>query len=115
MRDSSKAIAISLAIVAIAMAVYQLLYTQILIQSPDGHIITHLGFALTVTFLSLILKASNKKKWWLGFVLLILSLAVTVYLMVELDDILTYRTSIPATSDQRGSRAGRVFAESHAP
>jgi hypothetical protein len=99
MQESNKAIAIALAIVAIAMAVYQLLYTQILIQSPDGHIITHLGFALAVTFLSLMLKARNKKNWWLGFVLLILSLAVTVYLMVELDDILEFRTSIPATSD----------------
>jgi TRAP transporter 4TM/12TM fusion protein len=99
MKDSSKAIAIALAIVAIAMAIYQLLYTQILIQSPDGHIITHLGFALAVTFLSLMLKAPDKKNWWRSLVLLLLSLAVTVYLMVELDDILTYRTSIPAASD----------------
>lgn len=99
MEYKSRVIAIVLSIAAMAMALYQLLYTQILLQSPDGHIITHLGLALVVTFLSLMLKAKDRKKWWLGFVLLLLSLAVTVYLMVELEDILEFRTSIPAKSD----------------
>ena len=99
MRDFNKAIAIAVTVVAIAMAVYQLIYTQILIQSPDGHLITHLGFAMAVIFLSQMGKASDRKQWRTGFVLLILSLAVTVYLMVELDDILEFRTSIPAASD----------------
>jgi len=99
MKDFNKAIAIAVTVVAIAMAVYQLIYTQTLIQSPDGHLITHLGFAMAVIFLSQMGKASDRKQWRMGFVLLILSLAVTVYLMVELDDILEFRTSIPAASD----------------
>ena len=99
MKGVERAIAIALTIVAIAMALYQLLYTQTLIQSPDGHLITHLGFAFVVVFLSLMLKDPSRKRWSLIVVLLLLSLGITAYLMIELDEILEYRTSIPATSD----------------
>jgi TRAP transporter 4TM/12TM fusion protein len=99
MKGAQRAIAIALPIVAIAMAIYQLLYTQILIQSPEGHMITHLGFAFLVVFLSRMLKETRRKYWYLIIVLLLLSLVVTCYLMIELDEILEYRTSIPATSD----------------
>ncbi|MBW2066041.1 MAG: TRAP transporter fused permease subunit [Deltaproteobacteria bacterium] len=94
-----RVIAVVMSVLAIAMAIYQLLYTQFLVQSPDAHIITHLDFALVVVFLSLILKEKGRKGRILISVLLFLSLAVTVYLMVELNKILEYRTSIPATSD----------------
>jgi len=99
MQGTKNAIVIAMSIVAIAMALYQLLYTQILIQSPDGHLITHLGFALVVVFLSTLRTASGKKRQTLIWLLLFLSLAVTGYLMIELDEILEYRTSIPAKSD----------------
>ena len=99
MKGVERAIAIALTIVAIAMALYQLLYTQTLIQSPDGHLITHLGFAFVVVFLSLMLKDPGRKRWSLIVVLLLLSLGITAYLMIELEEILEYRTSIPATSD----------------
>ena len=99
MKGVERAIAIALPIVAIAMALYQLLYTQTLIQSPDGHLITHLGFAFVVVFLSLMLKDPSRKRWYLLVVLLLLSLGITAYLMIELEEILEYRTSIPATSD----------------
>ena len=99
MKGGERAIAIALPIVAIAMALYQLLYTQTLIQSPDGHLITHLGFAFVVVFLSLMLKDPSRKRWYLLVVLLLLSLGITAYLMIELEEILEYRTSIPATSD----------------
>jgi TRAP transporter 4TM/12TM fusion protein len=81
------------------MAVYQLLYTQFLIQDPDGHLITHLGIAFVVVFLSLLLKTTSRIQRRLIVVLLVLSLAATGYLMIELIDILEYRTSIPAASD----------------
>ena len=99
MQGTKNAIVIALSIVAIAMALYQLLYTQILIQSPDGHLITHLGFALVVVFLSTLRTATDKKRQTLIWLLLLLSLVVTGYLMIELDEILEYRTSIPAKSD----------------
>jgi TRAP transporter 4TM/12TM fusion protein len=99
MKNFQRAIAIALPVVAIAMAIYQLLYTQILVQDPDGHVITHLGFALVVVFFSLMLKDTDRKGRYLTLVLLIVSLMVTGYLMVELEEILEYRTSIPAPSD----------------
>lgn len=99
MRVVHEIVGLALTLVALGMAVYQLAYTQALLQSPDGHIITHLGLALAVTFLSLIHKSTDGKKQWAAFVLLLASVAVTTYLMVELDDILTFRTSIPATTD----------------
>ena len=89
----------ALYVVAIAMAVYQLLYTQILLQDPTGHLITHLGLALTVIFLSTMQKTADRKTWHLSLLLLILSLIVTCYLMVEKEEILAYRTAIPAPSD----------------
>lgn len=68
-----------------AMAVYQLIYTQILIQSPDDHLITYLGFALAIVFFSLMLKSTKGKAWYLALVLVVLSAAFTEYLMIELD------------------------------
>lgn len=99
MKLPERAIAIALSIVAMAMAIYHLLYTQVLVQDPDGHMITHLGFALVVVFLSLLLKNLTGQPRWLIALLLVLSLAATSYLMIELEEILTYRTSIPAARD----------------
>jgi len=88
---------VALPVVAIAMAVYQLAYTQYLLQDPTGHRITHLGFAFVVVFLSLMLR--SKKGWHAKLVLLLASVAVTGYLMILLDEILTYRSARPFTSD----------------
>jgi len=92
-----RAIAIALPIVAIAMAAYHLSYTQYFIQGPTGHRITHLGFALVVALLSLLLQ--SKKGWLLKWVLLLASLVVTGYLMFFLEPILEYRASIPLPPD----------------
>ncbi len=54
MKVIEKAATIALPIVAMVMAFYQLLYTQILIQDNEGHLITHLGLAFVVVFFSLI-------------------------------------------------------------
>jgi len=99
MQNINKVIAVIFPIVAIAMAVYQLIYTQKMVQHPDAHIITHLGLALVVVFCSAILGAEKKSRWFMAAGLLLLSIAVSGYLMIELDEILEYRTSIPAQSD----------------
>jgi len=96
--STRRAVAVALAVVAVAMALYQLAYTQMLLQSPTAHVITHLGFAITVVLLSLILRGTRRKAVS-ALVLLVVSLGVTGYLLVELDAILTYRTSVPAFSD----------------
>lgn len=90
---------IALQIVAIAMAVYQLAFTQYLIQDPVGHRITHLGFALAVVLLAIMTDGKRRRDWVLGLGLLVSNLLIAAYLMVFLDEILTYRSAMPITSD----------------
>ena len=87
-------ISITFKIVALAMCAYQLLYAQVQIelQSPVAHLIIHLGFALCVVFLSLMLK--SKRFWSVKVGLLLASVVVTVYFRVALLDLLMYRTII---------------------
>jgi TRAP transporter 4TM/12TM fusion protein len=90
-------LSIALPIAAITMIIYQLTYTQYLLQDPIGHRITHLGFAFLIVLLSLILK--SRRNWLLKWILLISALLVTGYLLYFLDPILEYRQSIPIPSD----------------
>lgn len=90
-------IATALLIVAIAMASYQLLYTQILLQNPTAHRVTHLGFAFAVVFLSLLLK--SKRGWFLILGLLLTSVVATGYFRYFLNDILWIRSAAPSTPD----------------
>ena len=85
--------------VAIAMGIYQLLYTQFMIQDPEGHMITHLGLALTVVCLSLMAKAQSKQAWGGFLALLVCSAAATLYFMVSLDAIMMFRSAIPTLWD----------------
>ncbi|RLB02100.1 MAG: hypothetical protein DRG83_09065, partial [Deltaproteobacteria bacterium] len=86
-----------LQIVAVTMAIYQLVYTQILIQGPEAHLITHLGFALAVVFLSL--AQSQPERRYIHIVFLIFSLSAMAYLLSFLNELLLYRTALPALSD----------------
>ena len=99
MKSTGRIAAVVLAVLALAMAAYQLAYTQTLIQSPDGHLITHLGMALIVVFLSRLSTETSPKRWGLFAVLLLLAVLTSGYLMIELDEILEYRTSIPTQTD----------------
>ena len=90
-------VTVALPAVALIMILYQLIYTQYLLQGPTAHKITHLGFAFLVVLLSLILK--EKQGRLLRWVLLAASLAFSTYLMVNLNDIMMYRQSIPLPID----------------
>jgi TRAP transporter 4TM/12TM fusion protein len=90
-------IALALPTVAIAMAVYQLAFTQYLIQEPTGHRITHLGFASAVVLLASMLE--RKRGRLLKLALFLAMLVITGYLMILLEEILTYRSAMPFTSD----------------
>jgi len=90
---------IALPVVAITMAVYQLVYTQYLLQIPTAHRITHLGFALTVVLLFLIRGSKKTFDKTLKILMLVSSLVITGFFMILLDDILTYRTAMPETID----------------
>ena len=94
-----KIIRIVLPTVAIAMAAYQLAFTQYLIQDPVGHRITHLGFGLAVVLLAFMAERKRGKGWLLGLGLLLSSLLITGYFMILLDEILTFRSAMPITSD----------------
>jgi len=90
-------VAVALPVVALVMILYQLIYTQYLLQGPTAHKITHLGLAFLVVLLSLIHK--EKKGRLLRWMLLVISLAFSTYLMVYLNDIMMFRQSIPLPSD----------------
>ena len=85
--------------VAIAMGIYQLLYTQVMIQDPEGHMITHTGLALVVVLLSLMAKAEGRGLGWALLVLLAVSVGCTTYLLVSLDAIMMFRSALPILSD----------------
>lgn len=92
-----KIVAVALPVVALGMILYQLIYTQYLLQGPTAHKITHLGLAFIVVLLSLIHKEKEGRP--LRWVLLVISLAFSTYLMVYLNEIMMYRQSVPITSD----------------
>jgi TRAP transporter 4TM/12TM fusion protein len=90
-------VSLALPVMAIVMILYQLLYTQYILQGPTAHKITHLGLAFIVVLLSLIHREKEGRP--LRWVLLVISLAFSTYLMVYLGEIMLYRQSIPITSD----------------
>ena len=75
------------AAVALAMVIYHMVYTQVLLQGSVEHYNTHLGFALLLVFLTSI--ESSKRKGWRIFAatLALLSLAATVYIQIFLEDL----------------------------
>jgi TRAP transporter 4TM/12TM fusion protein len=90
-------VAVALPVVALVMILYQLIYTQTIIQGPTAHKITHLGLAFIVVLLSLIQKENTGRP--LRWILLVVSIAFTAYLMYYLQEIMLLRQSIPEPSD----------------
>ena len=71
---------IFIAITGVAMVLYHLIYSQYLLQGPKEHWITHLGFALLLTFL-LSLRRSNKF-WPIRLVMVLTAICLSIYLWV---------------------------------
>ncbi|MBW1801158.1 MAG: TRAP transporter fused permease subunit [Deltaproteobacteria bacterium] len=94
---TEKFVSVALPVMALVMIVYQLIYTQYILQGPTAHKITHLGLGFIVVLLSLILKEQKGRP--LRWVLLVISLAFSIYLMVNLQEIMELRQSIPLPSD----------------
>lgn len=84
-------------VIAIAMVVYQLAYTQLVFVDPMAHRIIHLGFSFLVVFLFYLQR--SKRNATFGVILLVASLITTLYLLYFLNAILLTRTAIPWTSD----------------
>ncbi len=49
-----------LKLISLGMGAYQLLYTQVLLQDTEGHLLTHLGWAIVVVTLSLVTTIDHK-------------------------------------------------------
>ena len=79
------------------MVIYHLAYTQVLIQNPTAHRVTHLGFAFLVVFLSLLRKGKGSKLINLG--LSFGSVIVTAYFLYSLNNILLFRSAMPSIID----------------
>lgn len=90
-------IPIVLPVVAISMALYQIISTQYLIQDPVAHRITHFGFAAVVVILAL--KVQNTRDWVLKLAILLGAVVIVLYFRISLYEILLYRSTIPSTSD----------------
>jgi len=70
-------------LVGCAMVLYHLVSTQFVLWSTNHHIIAHLGFALTLIFLSTARKIQNKN--WIPLVLTFMvgGIAVTSYMLIR--------------------------------
>ncbi|MDB4443847.1 TRAP transporter fused permease subunit [bacterium] len=88
---------IALKITAVVMVVYHLAFTQVWIQDPTGHRVTHLGLAFMIILLSQLLR--NPAKRFSNWLLLFASVGVSAYLMYFLQPIMEYRQAIPIWSD----------------
>jgi len=66
-----------------AMAFYHLFSTQYLFQSTIEHQVFHLGFALTLVFLTTLRTLKKRKLWPLVLILLLAGLVVATYMKVN--------------------------------
>jgi len=85
-----------MAVVAIAMTLYHLAYTQYLIVGPTEHVNIHYAFGFTLIFLLAIRK--RPKRWWLMLLLVLLVWAGTGYIAYFLED-LQFRVGYPTPPD----------------
>lgn len=72
----------AIVIVGCAMALYHLATTQYLFQGALEHQVFHLGFALTLVFLTSLRALKKQKLWPLLLILLLAGVAVTTYIKV---------------------------------
>lgn len=95
--DSPKILEIVIAVVAIAMAVYHLIMTRYLLETPQLWQNTHLAFGLVIAFLVSMRQMS--KRWWpLAVAFILLSLVATVYVKINFEHLQFYQ-GWPTTSD----------------
>ncbi|MBW1723233.1 MAG: TRAP transporter fused permease subunit [Deltaproteobacteria bacterium] len=86
----------SILIISLVMVVYHFVYVRVLIQAPDLHANTHLGFGLVLTYLFMIRK--NPRFWALKLGMALLSLVCILYVQIFYEDLL-YRLSFNTKPD----------------
>ena len=75
-------ISIVVAVVALGMCAYHMVFTRVVIQGVSGHLNTHLGFCLLLVFLTTL--GQGKRKIWriVAAAAVLLSLIATVYVQI---------------------------------
>jgi len=81
---------------SLVMVAYHFIYVRVLIQPPNLHANTHLGFGLVITFLIMIRK--NPKFWPIKLAAALLSIVCVVYVHITYRDLL-YRLSFNTDAD----------------
>lgn len=81
---------------SIVMVVYHFVYVRVLVQPPNLHANTHLGFGLVITFLIMIRK--NPKFWPVKLTAVFLSILCIGYIHIFYEDLL-YRLSFNTNAD----------------
>ena len=95
-RTAGKVVGIAIAVVAIAMSIYHLSFTQYLIVGAVEHVNIHYSFAFTLVFLIAVIK--RPRLWWLWLAAILLLLVGTGYVGYFMDD-LQFRAGHPITPD----------------
>lgn len=76
---AQRIVAYALKLIALMMAVYQLLYPFLLPWGQNRHVITHVTFALTLVFLGQLGGAASKQRKWLALVAFVITLGALPY------------------------------------
>ena len=82
MERTEKLITYALSVSAMAMVLYHFIFARYILQGPNGHLNTHLGFSFLVLFLSEMRKG---KRVIISFLFLILSLIAVIYVQIDLE------------------------------
>lgn len=88
---------ISVVVVGLAMALYHLVSTQVLLQAAKAHFNTHLGFCLVLLYLDILVKSKGKLRRLLLLALTLLAVVSTGYVQLfweELEDRAYFNTTL---------------------
>jgi TRAP transporter 4TM/12TM fusion protein len=88
---------ISVVVVGLAMALYHLVSTQVLLQAAKAHLNTHLGFCLVLLYLDILVKSKGKLRRLLLLALTLLAVVSTGYVQLfweELEDRAYFNTTL---------------------
>jgi TRAP transporter 4TM/12TM fusion protein len=86
----------TIVVLSVVGVIYHFVYVRVLIQPPDLHANTHLGFGLVMTFLLMMRK--SRRLWSLKLLMVLLSLVCVLYVQFNYEDLL-YRLSFNNTPD----------------
>ncbi len=79
-------------VIAVAFVLYQLIYTQYILQDTVDHRITHLGFAFLIVFLTTAVTGASKYRY-VKIALALLSLGTIAYVRIFSEHLQTYGMS----------------------